>query len=101
MSRAVLVMDIPDSCMGCNFMHIDEENGVENCQAKEKVRKIDIEKETKPDWCPLHPLPEKKEKDSFLKETIENDCFDGTDSDRDYYNGMDAGWNACIKELTR
>lgn len=78
MSKAVLIMDMPDSCMGCNFMHIDEENGVENCQAKENVRKIDIEKEAKPDWCPLHPLPDIK--------------MDRLNINKSFCDG----WNACI-----
>ena len=44
MSRAVLVMDMPDSCMGCNFMHIDEENDVGNCQEVNRL-KADLEKQ--------------------------------------------------------
>lgn len=62
MSKEVLVMDMPESCMGCNFMYCDEENNTESCQAREKARIVDLEKEDKPDWCPMHPMPEKKEK---------------------------------------
>ena len=53
----------------------------------------------KPDWCPLRELPEKKENDSFLIEAVKNDCFDGTDSDTAYFNGKDAGWNACLDAI--
>lgn len=60
MSKAVLLMDMPESCMGCNFMYCDIDNNKESCQAKENARPIDLEKESKPDWCPLRPMPKKK-----------------------------------------
>ena len=60
MSKAVLVMDMPDSCMGCNFLYCDAENNSESCQAREKSRIVDLENDDKPDWCPLREMPEKK-----------------------------------------
>ena len=65
MSKAVLIMDMPDSCMGCNFLYCDAENNTESCQAIEKERIVDLEKEDKPDWCPLRPMPEKVTEDGL------------------------------------
>ena len=58
MSKAVLVMNMPESCFGCNFMYCDEESDTETCQAMETARDIDLI-EDRPDWCPLRELPEK------------------------------------------
>lgn len=100
MAKAVLVMDMPESCFGCNFMHCDTETDTETCQVTETARDIDLI-EDRPDWCPLRELPEKKENDSFLIEAIKNDCFDGTDSGAAYFNGKDAGWNACLDNILK
>lgn len=59
MSKAVLVMDMPDSCMGCNFLYCNVESNVDSCQAMEVSKIVDLEKEDKPDWCPIRPVPEK------------------------------------------
>lgn len=45
----------------------------------------DCESKSRPDWCPLKPLPEKS--------TIENDMTD-------YQCGMVDGRNQCIDEIT-
>lgn len=101
MSKAVLIMDMPESCFGCNFLYCNADAGVDSCQAMKVSRIVDSETYEKPDWCPLRELPEKKENDSFLKEAVKNDCFDGTDSDTAYFNGKDAGWNACLDEILK
>lgn len=59
MAKAVLVMDMPESCFGCNFMYCDEESDTETCQAMETARDIDLI-EDRPDWCPLRELPDEK-----------------------------------------
>ena len=59
MSKAVLVIDMPESCFGCNFMYCDEESDTETCQAMETARDIDLI-EDRPDWCPLRELPDEK-----------------------------------------
>ena len=85
MSKAVLVMDMPDSCMGCNFLYCDAENNSESCQAREKSRIVDLENDDKPDWCPLREMPEKKK-------TI------GTESETERIY-MNCGWNDCIDAI--
>ena len=59
MDKAVLVMNMPESCFGCNFMYCDEESDTETCQAMETARDIDLI-EDRPDWCPLRELPDEK-----------------------------------------
>ena len=59
MAKAVLVIDMPESCFGCNFMYCDEESDTETCQAMETARDIDLI-EDRPDWCPLRELPDEK-----------------------------------------
>lgn len=70
MSKSVLVIDTPENCYDCPF-------GTEYCSDSEyegccelaecldsDMRLIteehyDYESESRPDWCPLKPLPEK------------------------------------------
>ena len=85
MSKAILVMDMPDSCLGCNFLYCDAENNSESCQAREKSRIVDLENEDKPDWCPLREMPEKKKTSGTESET-----------ERIY---MNCGWNDCIDAI--
>ena len=83
MSKAILVMDMPDSCMGCNLLYCDAENNSESCQAREKSRIVDLENEDKPDWCPLREMPEEREENHI-----------GT-----YEYNFNEGWNACIDAI--
>lgn len=95
MSKSVLVIDTPKSCYNCPF-------GTEyydifykgNCELAEHLGKImtlvteeyyGFESKSRPDWCPLKPLPEKS--------TTENDMTD-------YQCGMVDGRNQCIDEAT-
>lgn len=88
MSKALLTMDMPNSCMGCNFLYCDAESNVESCQAREKSKPIDLEKEDKPDWCPLRPIPEKKE---ILRTNQYQFGVLG--------RGFSEGWNACVDKI--
>jgi hypothetical protein len=82
--KAILVMDMPSSCMGCNFLHCEIEENKEYCEAREIRKQVDLAKEEKPDWCPLRELPNPKEKGK-----AENilEIFTNT------------GYNACIDEI--
>lgn len=65
MAKAVLIMDMPESCFGCNFCHISSSDGEDSCQALEVSRTVSCTYE-KPDWCPLRKIAfdgEKKESD--------------------------------------
>lgn len=85
MAKAVLVMDMPESCFGCNFCHINCSDGEDSCQALEVARPVDSETYEKPDWCPLRELPE-------YKRTV------GKESENDKLL-MNMGWNACLDAI--
>ena len=84
MSKSVLVIDTPGSCMGCNFFICDGDTNMDSCMARETKRSVDLEKYDKPDWCPLKPLPEK---------------MTGVAS-TDHWKSIKEGWNGCINKIT-
>lgn len=66
MSKSVLVIDTPETCVDCIFC---QEFGIGGrkracCYATNGDSKNDMiygYRQSKPDWCPLKLLPEKKE----------------------------------------
>lgn len=81
MSKAVLVIDMPDSCDKCEFGYYSD-GRILLCGYKDKIG----DKENKPNWCPLQPIPERKGKHSELN------MYD-TD------NHYEIGWNACLDKI--
>lgn len=81
MSKAVLVMDMPESCFGCNFLYCNADAGIDSCQAMEVSRIVDSETYEKPDWCPLRELPEKKETNYYMNNKEK---------------GIVEDWNVCL-----
>lgn len=97
MNKSVLVIDTPENCLDCQFCYeLDE--GVEACcsisdddKDASLMKKIDCEYgycQGKPDWCPLKPLPERKE---YIVP------IDNVESQKDI---IAVGWNACINKIT-
>lgn len=89
MAKAVLVMDMPGSCFGCNFCHINSSGGEDRCQAFEVSRAVNSETYEKPDWCPLRELPEK------MKVCGRYPQPDGITP------SYKIGWNACLDEILK
>lgn len=83
MSKSVLVIDTPESCRSCYLRGFTL--NLQYCRGKLKDIK-DVS--TKPDWCPLKPLPEKKE---YIVP------IDNVESQKDI---IAVGWNTCIDEIT-
>ena len=77
MSKAILVIDMPESCDVCPLCVSDEYGLYLECPLKYKGY---VEKRQKPDWCPLKPIPEKEYADTGILEVDE----------------FAAGWNNCI-----
>lgn len=87
MSKAILVTDIPEECLTCKFC-----SEWDHCNLEDKGIIEDLS--IKPDWCPLVPMPDKKEVCGKYPQTDEitasykvgwNDCIDaigGNGSDR-------------------
>ena len=84
MAKAVLVMDMPESCVGCNFLYCNADAGIDSCQAMKVSRIVDSETYERPDWCPLRELPEKVNHPAY--------CDNGR---------FDKGWNACLDEILK
>ena len=92
MSKAVLVMDMPESCAGCVFC-----KGLNVCKMKSYMEKEKIFSiytvdhylfcNTKPDWCPLREMPEKMEV-----------CGKYPQPDR-IVPSYKIGWNACLDAI--
>lgn len=80
MSKSVLVIDTPENCGKCKFI-----SGFW-CRAMNgrRVPNNDVI----PNWCPLKPLPERKE---YIVP------IDNVESQKDI---IAVGWNACINKIT-
>lgn len=93
MGKAILIMDMPERCSMCEFLHRTDED-YRYCgrlgfdyQVNEYMMSTP---KGKPDWCPLKEIPEKKMVRNFSI---------GTD---DYaQQGYQQGWNACIDEILK
>ncbi len=82
MSKAVLVIDMPDSCDKCplfNSFYSDMSCGGLN----NRGINYPYPKDFKQDWCPLKPAPEKDEAYHLLE----------------YSAGYKVGWNDCINAI--
>ena len=90
MNKTVLVMDMPESCLDCQFC-IELDEGIEAIcglvadQYDDSLfREIDGDYcQDKPHWCPLKPMPDKFVFNSLINGTYEE------------------GWNACIDEISK
>lgn len=80
MSKSVLVIDTPENCGKCKFI-----SGFW-CRAMGDRRVPN--NDAIPGWCPLKPLPEKKE---YIVP------IDNVESQKDI---IAVGWNACLREIT-
>ena len=75
--KAILVLDdMPENCFKCKFQDWANCRIVKSCHIGD----------TRPDWCPLKPMPERK---GLLKELPMHD------TDTHY----EQGYNACIDEI--
>lgn len=97
--KAVLVIDMPESCHDCKFC---SENDYSECRAlaikegKNHFNYFEYWNAQKPTWCPLRPLPEKDEEP-------EEDLTDYVQQDYDrmasYFYGLINGRNDVINEI--
>lgn len=94
MSKAVLVMDMPESCFGCNFLYCNADAGIDSCQAMEVSRIVDSETYEKPYWCPLRELPERK------PESERRECEGSNMGTWQVPLLENMSWNACLDEIT-
>ena len=99
MRKSVLVMNTPENCYDCPFgsAYCDEFGYVGYCEIADCLHydvilmteeHYDCESKSRPEWCPLKPLPEKKE---YIVP------IDNVESQKDI---IAVGWNACINKIT-
>lgn len=81
MSKSVLVIDTPENCGKCKFISGFWCRAI-HCR---RVPNNDVI----PGWCPLKPLPERKEYIAPI---------DNVESQKDI---IAVGWNACIDAITK
>ena len=74
MSKAILIIDMPNSCEECDV--------IEFCHSNDWKTNLKI----KPDWCPLREVPQ--------KHTIH--CIDTT-----HHRHVKQGWNYCIDTILK
>lgn len=86
MSKSVLVIDTPESCTECKIGH-DMSGYMEVCIICRIANKVTLndEAESRPDWCPLKSLPEKKEEEYWRSKLS---------------LAWIRGWNTCISKIT-
>lgn len=92
MAKAVLVMDMLETCKDCSCKYPSyKDYALYDCAITGKTVPIDGGRYgEKPYWCPLRELPEKKETVHPQK------CYDNS-----YWSDeMKAGWNACLEKIT-
>ena len=89
MAKGIIVVDMPEKCFGCPKLtwRADAGGFPEVVWCKVTRKQIERDKlDTKPDWCPIKPLPEKMDCQSrhgLLQEQIM------------------VGWNMCIDEILK
>ena len=92
MSKSVLVIDTPETCMRCPFGLIVSDYffcaiTIDKDGAAKQIRG-DLYGIKRQNWCPLKPLPEKKSTTAPVSNyEVQKNLFA-------------AGWNGCIDEIT-
>ena len=78
--KAILIIEMPSSCSECNLQQYGICHAVRKC-----ITGTPKELKSKPDWCPLKPMPDKKNRNNRVV--------------GDYLRGRSDGYNACIDEI--
>ena len=85
MKKAILVIDMPNSCNECKIRFDDEySNWCPYVNPEPNGVWQYVEKGAKPDWCPLKEMPEKLE---------------GNNSIKYQWGDYEDGWNHCLDLL--
>lgn len=87
MKKAVLLMDVPEKCLDCNLCFLDMDGSISCYYNKREICSNVGENNSRPNWCPLRPLPDRKE----ITETYKWE---------DRLPSFKCGWNWCLDEIT-
>lgn len=90
MRKGIIVVDIPEYCCRCPFEICGGDKYYcdiyETLNIAKKATPLP-DRQIKPDWCPIRPMPEKKEVCGRYSQP------DGVTA------SFKVGWNACIEEI--
>ena len=87
MKKAVLLMDVPEKCLDCNLCVLDMDGSISCYYNKREICSNVGENNSRPNWCPLKSLPDRKE----ITETYKWE---------DRLPSFKCGWNWCLDEIT-
>ena len=87
MKKSVLLMDVPEKCLDCNLCVLDMDGSISCYYNKREICSNVGENNSRPEWCPLRPLPDRKE----ITETYKWE---------DRLPSFKCGWNWCLDEIT-
>lgn len=90
MSKSLLVIDTPETCLDCPLHEWDDDGEWHGCSVSIYFRGLfnnTVNKNEKPDWCPLRPLPNRLP-------TFEPTTF------YELSNLFHDGFNACLELIT-
>ena len=86
MNKSILVLDTPNSCRDCPLRY-DPYGHLETCYIEGLYLDEHYKAGTKPEWCPLRPLPSYK--------NLEPDC--SLESQLSCQFGQ--GYNCCLEDI--
>ena len=105
MSKSILILDTPTSCVLCPFSHYNDIYRYQDCRAYDnnwrkipdynRQRKHIGSNDIRPNWCPLSPLPELKD---LTKYTTVSTGSTGLEKIVQYAH--DQGYNDCLYHLS-
>lgn len=111
MSKSILVIDTPEKCLDCPLGNSEESDGEEvwcnilNCATYQKgiyEEDEELHNSKKPDCCPLKEVPQHKDYNGAVEESIKKHKFNAEDSQEYVYlAGKVSGWNMCINEILK
>lgn len=95
MAKAVLVMDMPETCENCACKYPSyKDDSLYDCAITGKTIPINGgHYEDRPDWCPLRELPEKNPNNPELKQGV---CYT-----EKVYKVYKSGWNDCLDAILK
>ena len=90
MSKSILVIDTPANCRRCRLIY-DSYGLCEVCIVADEVVDEFYETHTKPEWCPLLPMPEPKDLTKYTTGP--------SNLEKIFKYAHDQGYNDCLYEL--
>lgn len=95
MSKAILILDMPESCDVCPLFlgHYSDMT----CRAKHKTIDYPYPKDFRQSWCPLYEVPQ-KQNETYPLTRLNNGVVETYGVGKD---SVVVGWNKCIDEILK